>query len=113
MKVILFSDIHYSLDRTIHGRSPKETLHQAIDHACLNHGDAALCIIPGDLTDSGLESEYRGLAAALERLSIPFRTLLGNHDNRSDFIRVFGTDSLDKNGFVQSTAALSGAAQFP
>jgi 3',5'-cyclic AMP phosphodiesterase CpdA len=28
--------------------------------------------------------------------------LLGNHDNRDQFIRVFGKDLLDKHGFVQS-----------
>ena len=103
MKILLFSDIHYSLDRTIHGRSPKEALRQGITHAKRHHSDSALCIVLGDLTDRGLASEYRSLAADLEILSIPYRTLLGNHDNRDEFIRIFGTGTLDENGFVQST----------
>lgn len=102
MKVILFSDIHYNLDRAVYGRSPKECLRRAVAHANRYHGDADLCVILGDLTDCGLESEYQGLAADLETLSMPYRLMLGNHDNREHFIGVFGTDLLDENGFVQS-----------
>lgn len=102
MKIVLFSDLHYSPDRVVYGRSSKECLRNAIAHANRCHGDADLCVVLGDLTDSGLESEYQCLAADLEILSIPYRMLLGNHDNRDHFIRVFGTDLLDKNGFVQS-----------
>lgn len=98
MKILLFSDIHYSLDRIIHGRSPKEALQRAIKHANSHHGDADLCIVLGDLTDRGLESEYLGLATDLESLSIPYRMLLGNHDNRDEFIRVFGSGPLDEKG---------------
>lgn len=102
MKVLLFSDIHYSLDRAVYGRSPKECLGRAVKHANRYHRDADLCVILGDLTDCGLESEYQGLAADLEPLSMPYRLMLGNHDNREHFIGVFGTDPLDDNGFVQS-----------
>jgi 3',5'-cyclic AMP phosphodiesterase CpdA len=102
MKILLFSDMHYSLDRDVYGRSSKECLRRAISHANRYHGDADLCIILGDLTDRGLESEYKSLSADLEILSSPYRMLLGNHDNRDQFIGVFGTDLLDKNGFVQS-----------
>lgn len=103
MKVLLFSDIHYSSDRYVYGRSPKECLRRAISHANRYHGDADLCVILGDLTDRGLESEYQNLSADLETLSMPYRLMLGNHDNREHFIGVFGRDLLDENGFVQST----------
>lgn len=103
MKVLLFSDLHYSLDRTIHGRRPEEALSQAITHAKRHHSDANLCIVLGDLAERGLASEYRSLAADLEIMSIPYRTLLGNHDNRDEYIRVFGADIIDDNGFVHST----------
>ena len=104
MKVLLFSDLHYSLDRTKHGRDPAASLRRAITHANTFHGDAALCVVLGDLTDRGSEAEYGALAADLKTLSVPCRAVLGNHDNRDNFLRVFGTGFVDENGFVQSTA---------
>lgn len=111
MKILLFSDLHYSPDRIVYGRSSKECLRNAITHANRYHGDADLCVILGDLTDRGLESEYQCLSTDLENLSIPYRMLLGNHDNRDQFIRVFGKDLLDKHGFVQS-AVVVGSHRF-
>ena len=106
MKILLFSDLHYSPDRAKYGRSSKECLRNAITHANRYHGDADLCVILGDLTERGLEYEYQSLSTDLENLSIPYQMLLGNHDNRDQFIRVFGKDMLDKHGFVQSAVDL-------
>jgi len=102
MKALLFSDLHYTLDRQIHGRWPAESLRRAIVHARDHHGDADCCVILGDLTDSRSESEYQGLADDLGALPFPHRIMLGNHDDRKNFVRVFGTDVIDDSGYVQS-----------
>jgi 3',5'-cyclic AMP phosphodiesterase CpdA len=111
MKIVLFSDLHYSPDRIVYGRSSKECLRNAITHVNKHHRDADLCVILGDLTDRGLELEYQSLSTDLENLSIPYRMLLGNHDDRDQFIRVFGKNLLDKHGFVQS-AVVVGSHRF-
>ena len=46
-------------------------------------------LITGDLTDRGLNEEYEQLKIMLRRLDIPFFMILGNHDRRENFRRVF------------------------
>jgi 3',5'-cyclic AMP phosphodiesterase CpdA len=47
-------------------------------------------IITGDLTHRGQIAEYETLAHLLEQLKIPYYLLLGNHDERNAFRKVFG-----------------------
>ena len=63
-------------------------------------GDAACCVITGDLTDRGEEAAYHWLKEQVEALPFPVLTLLGNHDDRATYLRVFG--GADAAGFVQS-----------
>lgn len=70
------------------------------------HHDANLVVITGDLTDRGTEEEYRHLRQILKSLGVPAILLLGNHDDREVFKRVFPEQPLDNEGFVQSTFEL-------
>ena len=102
MKLVVFSDPHITCDRLIHGRSPGKWLRRAVDHAAQHHADAAGCVILGDLTDGGGREEYLALKEALAGLPLDCRLMLGNHDDRGNFLDVFAGAALDGNGFVQS-----------
>ena len=67
-----------------------------------DHSDIDLCVITGDLTDAGEPGAYQWLAAELARLPFPTRLLIGNHDNRANFLAEFGGQGHADGGFVQS-----------
>lgn len=100
MPILLMTDLHL--------RDPDGS-HEAAAHAaqigsCLDRAagicpDADLCILMGDLTDDGEEGAYRWLRSKLDALPFPTVPMLGNHDDRGSYWRVFGGDCGD---FVQS-----------
>ncbi len=49
-----------------------------------------LALITGDLVDGGGIDEYWHLRTLLDDLTIPWRALVGNHDDRASFRAVFG-----------------------
>lgn len=49
-----------------------------------------LVIASGDLVDHGRVSEYQRLKTALDRLSMPYYLIPGNHDDRASLRMVFG-----------------------
>jgi 3',5'-cyclic AMP phosphodiesterase CpdA len=102
MKLVVFSDPHMTCDRQIHGRSPADWLTRAVRHAARHHADAAACVILGDLTDGGGRDEYLALKEGLAGLPLDCRPMLGNHDDRGNFLDVFREVAPDANGFVQS-----------
>ena len=66
------------------------------------HSDADLCVITGDLTHWGERDAFEHLREHLDKLQIPLRLLLGNHDDRETFRSVFQAQRADENGFIQS-----------
>ncbi|WP_018099637.1 metallophosphoesterase [Sinorhizobium meliloti] len=105
LKIIHVSDTHVvPAGQSVVGIDPHERLRQVVDAINENHDDAALCVITGDLTDRGDEESYRAFADLVSELKIPYRLLVGNHDNRQNFRRVFTDAPVDADGFVQSTA---------
>lgn len=103
MKLIHLTDTHLTVsgDR-LHGLSPRDRLRQAIDSINRLHGDADLCVITGDLADRGEIGAYEALREALDRLTVPYRLLIGNHDDRGNFRQVFGETPADGAGYIQS-----------
>ena len=107
MKIIHITDTHlvepgvalYELD-------PYERLRLCLDDVVAHHADARFCVITGDLAHKGEEAAYRGLRAQLERLPMPWHPLLGNHDMRAAFAKVFPDVATDEAGFVQSVLRL-------
>src|ERR1043166_4646770 len=62
---------------------------RAIDAVIALRPRPDVVLITGDLTDCGLNEEYEQLKIMLGRLDIPFFMILGNHDRRESFRRVF------------------------
>ncbi|TIQ52180.1 MAG: phosphodiesterase, partial [Mesorhizobium sp.] len=82
LKIIHVSDTHIApAGQLVVGLDPHERLRQVVHAINTNHGDAALCVITGDLTDRGDEASYRVFRDIVSELKIPYRLLLGNHDN--------------------------------
>ncbi|CDX23111.1 3',5'-cyclic adenosine monophosphate phosphodiesterase CpdA [Mesorhizobium sp. ORS 3324] len=103
MKIIQVTDVHLGRRGEIRfGANLNERLDRCIDHINARHGDAALCVFTGDLTESGETESYADLKTALGRLSVPYRLLPGNHDRRANLIAAFPENGSDGNGFVQS-----------
>ncbi|MBN9136851.1 MAG: phosphodiesterase [Phyllobacterium sp.] len=102
MKIIQVTDLHLVTPGDILcERDPLKNLQACIADINENHADAELVIFTGDLSDTGHEDSYQALAGELEKLIPSYKLLLGNHDNRSAFLRVF--DSVTpEDGFVQS-----------
>jgi 3',5'-cyclic-AMP phosphodiesterase len=60
-------------------------------------------VLTGDLADHGSVAEYTALRAMLAEVDIPAYLALGNHDNRANFLEVFGDESClaQRGAFVQ------------
>lgn len=69
LKIALVSDTHYHF----------EDLEDAIDD--INHrGDATFVVATGDITENGLKKEFEIFHDVMARLSVPYLTVIGNHD---------------------------------
>ena len=101
MKILQVTDLHLvTPGEMLCGLDPLARLKACIADINRNHGDAELVVFTGDLSETGEEITYRALARALAELAVPYRLMLGNHDNRDTFIRVFD-EAATAEGFVQ------------
>ena len=108
MRFIHVSDIHVvPRGGRLNGVDPVRNLELCI--ADINHfaggGDGApaaqFCVFSGDLADQGDRESYALLREVLEDLSLPYYLMLGNHDRRDAFTRVFTRFTPDSAGFMQ------------
>ncbi len=56
----------------------------------------------GDLSQGGKPESYAALRRAVDELELPYRLLMGNHDDRASFRSAFPDHAVDAAGFVQS-----------
>jgi 3',5'-cyclic-AMP phosphodiesterase len=106
-KIIHVTDTHIAAPgQLVVGHDPRQRLAEVIASINQAHPDAALCVFSGDLTDRGDEAAYREFAAILGDLDLPYRLMMGNHDHRATFRKVFPHEPVDDAGFVQSVAAV-------
>ncbi|MBN9307789.1 metallophosphoesterase, partial [Devosia sp.] len=75
-------------------------LEAAVDNVIARYGDADFCILAGDLADLGHTAAYERLQRIIERMPIPVHITLGNHDDRSTFLDVFGAGHAADTGKV-------------
>ncbi|SAK95223.1 phosphodiesterase [Caballeronia ptereochthonis] len=105
MLLAQISDLHITPPGTLaYGRVDTAAyLVRAIDalNALDPRPDAVL--VTGDLVDAGGIDEYRHLRTLLDRLAMPWRVLVGNHDDRGNLRAVFGDrpELAGDGGFVQ------------
>ena len=109
MKLIQVSDLHLVPPGTLlFGLDPRARLAAAIADINQHHGDAELCLFTGDLADHGAPEAYDALRETLAALQIPYRLMIGNHDDRDNFQSAFPAAPRDEHGFVQ-TVVTTGA----
>lgn len=103
VKIIQVTDLHLSArgERRF-GADQRERLAACIASINTKHSDAELCVFTGDLADRGDRETYEYLKRCLDRLTVPYRLLPGNHDRRIVLHTVFSDLPLDSNGFLQS-----------
>lgn len=102
-KLLIFSDIHLLGDGgRIIGLDPAARFREGLSHALAHHADADHLVLLGDLTHHGRSVQYRELQELLSPASMPVTHLLGNHDNRANFIRHFPQAPVTSAGHVQA-----------
>lgn len=101
-RIIVFTDIHFSVEHLEREINPVERLRSGLDHVSRHHRHASKVVITGDLTHKGDLASYRLLRETLDMYDLPIRLMIGNHDNRENFLKVFPETETDPSGFVQS-----------
>ena len=102
-KIIVFTDIHFSVEHLERKINPVERLEAGLHHAARYNGDASHIIITGDLTHHGDVPSYELLRDTLKKYDLPLHLMVGNHDNRENFLSVFPDTPANTNGHVQQT----------
>lgn len=91
MKLIHVTDLHLvPPGETLWGLDPFARLDAALNDIALYHGDSDLCVITGDLAERGEVAAYDLLMERLKRFPLETHLILGNHDDRANYLKVFG-----------------------
>ncbi|MBO9353038.1 phosphodiesterase [Bordetella petrii] len=110
-KILHITDPHLvAAGEMLHGLDPYARLSACIDDILEHHGDAACCVITGDLAHRGEAAAYEALRTQVERLPFPCFPLVGNHDLRAPFTAAFPERIDDGQGFVQGRFDIGDAA---
>jgi 3',5'-cyclic-AMP phosphodiesterase len=109
-KLIWLTDLHLvGPDRDWpQGVDPLARLRVCLDEVLAFHSDAERIVISGDLTQINEPGAYRILRAELERMPMPYRLLVGNHDDRDALTKAF-PEIDDVDGFIQGADDVNGA----
>ena len=90
MKIIQITDTHLMpVKANLYNLNPSINLEACVNSINKFHHDSDLCIITGDLTNNGDRQAYLDLRKILNKLNIPFYMLIGNHDHREIFYKIF------------------------
>ena len=102
MKFIHLTDLHLSHPgRDVNGCNPSFQLEACFKDIVSWHSDAEFCVISGDLAESGEAEAYRFLKDKIEEFKLPCFLIIGNHDDRRVFQKIFWNHPKDTYGFVQ------------
>lgn len=108
-KVLLITDLHITREgRDIIGLDPVARLTKVLDAARREQPDADLLIAMGDLTHWGGANEYARLKPLLDDLPWPVHLMIGNHDNRAQFVKAFPEAPRTEAGHIQQVIDLGG-----
>ncbi len=106
-KLLVFTDLHLVSDGVdIIGLDPEARFREGLGHALAQHPDAARLVMMGDLTHHGRTAQYERLRAIMADVAMPVTYMMGNHDNRAVFRKVFPEAATSAGGFVQEMVDL-------
>jgi 3',5'-cyclic AMP phosphodiesterase CpdA len=101
-KLLVFTDLHIiEAGQDIIGLDPAMRFAEGLAHALAHHPDASGLVLMGDLTHHGRPAQYERLIDILAPVKIPITYLLGNHDDRAMFRKLFPEASVTSSGHVQ------------
>jgi 3',5'-cyclic AMP phosphodiesterase CpdA len=107
MIIAQITDIHLGFDQG----NPDEINRQRLDRTLATLAEAScapeIILATGDLTEHGDRRSYEALRDAFAQLPVPIWPILGNHDQRANFLTVF-PDVPTVDGFVQYAVELDG-----
>ncbi len=110
MLIAQITDLHVGDERVAayYHLDTRLALRRAVD--CVNalRTPPDLCMVTGDIVESGSAQEYRLARAELDRLAVPWFPIPGNHDERAAFLECF-QDRLPREGDADR---LDGFAQY-
>lgn len=110
MKFIHITDLHLMPPgELLGGIDTAARLSRILEDIAAWHSDAAFCVISGDLADEGSLDAYGWLKDRLQAFPVPCFLMLGNHDDRQNFLSVFDGHPRDQGGYVQHSHAAEGA----
>lgn len=91
LKFLVVSDLHLVPEGKLsHALDTTARLRSAIAQINQRHSDAAFCVFAGDLADHGERGAYERFASILPACTPPYYLTMGNHDDRTAFLDVFG-----------------------
>lgn len=91
LKFIHLTDLHLTASgERASGYNTYENTDRALTHALSLFPDAEFVVITGDIANWGELEAYRHLERRLKSISLPVFLMIGNHDNRDNFFKVFG-----------------------
>jgi 3',5'-cyclic AMP phosphodiesterase CpdA len=103
LKIIHITDFHLAAPgKRLFGLDTHDRVERCLADIARWHGDAEFCVMTGDLTNDGDRQAYAWLAERLEDFPLKTFLMVGNHDEREGFTKVFPGQERDENGFVQS-----------
>jgi 3',5'-cyclic AMP phosphodiesterase CpdA len=92
LKFIHLTDLHLTgSGEASDGYDTLIATERALGHAVQLFPDSAFIVITGDLANWGERAAYLKLQSLLHRIEMPVYLMIGNHDNRANFLRVFGS----------------------
>lgn len=109
IKIVWLTDLHLVSD----GDEPagQDTalmnLRRCLSEVTKHHTDAARLVISGDLIQLGHNDAYEMLRTELARVQIPYRLLVGNHDDRAALLNAF-PEIVPQEGFIQDVEDIGG-----
>lgn len=103
MKIVLIGDPHINVRGVrVRGIESAERLDVCVSRINELVPEADLCVVMGDNVDIASEPAYQTFLECLRPLKMPVRFLVGNHDDRTAFLKVDPGIPCDENGFIQS-----------
>ena len=110
LSLLHLSDLHLTIPgRKVYGLDPLAGLEKCLARIAAYHPDVDLMVISGDLAHLGQREAYLALRALVSGLPFPVKLMLGNHDHRETFLKVFPDSPVDENGHVQWAEERPGA----